>query len=210
MTEERLPRGSLSVGIVAQLPSLQEHEAKIYDLLEAFKAHPLIRELVKDGVVKEYSAHLVPEAGLHMMPTLYTDGMLVVGDAAGFVLATGLYLEGVNYGMASGIAAAKTVLEAFAGRDFSKAKLSRYTALLEENGVLTDLKTFRRAPEFIGNPRLHTLYPRLACELAESVFTVDGKPRPKLWPLARGAMRGQIGMWQLLKDGLEAGRALLW
>lgn len=201
---------SLSVGIVAQLPSLQQNRSKIYDLLEGFKSHPMIHELVKDGVAKEYSAHLVPEAGLHMMPQLYTDGMLVVGDAAGFVLATGLYLEGVNYAMASGMAAAKTVQEAVARRDFGKSSLGRYKKLLEENGVLTDLRTFKRAPEFIGNPRLHTLYPRLACDLAESMFAVDGQPRPKLLPLARRKLRGQISMRQLLKDGLEAGRSLLW
>jgi electron transfer flavoprotein-quinone oxidoreductase len=201
---------SLSVGVVAQLPSLQQQQSKIYDVLDAFKSHPMIRELVKDGVVKEYSAHLVPEAGLRMMPELSTGGMLVVGDAAGFVLATGLYLEGVNYAMASGVAAAQTVKEAVARRDFGTSSLSRYTTLLEENGVLTDLRTFKRAPGFIGNPRLHTLYPRLVCQLAESVFTVDGQPRPKLLPLARKKMRGQISMRQLLKDGLEAGRSLLW
>ncbi|TAK36407.1 MAG: FAD-dependent oxidoreductase [Chloroflexota bacterium] len=203
-------KDSLSVGIVAQLPSLKQEKSRIYDLLEGFKSHPMIQGLVKDGVIKEYSAHLVPEAGLHMMPQLYTDGMLVVGDAAGFVLATGLYLEGVNYAMASGMAAARTVQEAVARRDFGKASLARYTALLEENGVLTDLRQFKRAPELMGNPRLHELYPRLVCELGESIFTVDGQPRPKLLPLALKKMRGQTTIWQLLKDGLEAGRSLLW
>ena len=201
---------SVSIGVVAQLPSLQEHQAKIYDVLEGFKSHPSIRNLVKDGVVKEYSAHLVPEAGVHMMPQLSTGGMLVAGDAAGFVLATGLYLEGVNYAMASGVAAARTVQEAFAARDFGASSMARYTTFLEQNGVLTDLRTFKRAPGFIGNPRLHTLYPQLATELAQRVFAVDGAPRPKLLPLARRTLGGQIGLRQLLKDGYEAGRALLW
>jgi len=39
-----------------------------------------------------------------MMPRLFSDGVLVVGDAAALVLGTGLILEGANFSVASGIA----------------------------------------------------------------------------------------------------------
>jgi electron transfer flavoprotein-quinone oxidoreductase len=45
-----------------------------------------------------------------MFPRLYAPGLLVAGDAAGFVLVTGYYLQGMNYAMASGEAAAKTAV----------------------------------------------------------------------------------------------------
>ena len=43
--------------------------------------------LVEGGEVKEYSAHVIPEAGLAMMPQMTGDGMLVAGDAASAQLA---------------------------------------------------------------------------------------------------------------------------
>ena len=49
-----------------------------------------------------------------MLPKLAGDGILVAGDAAGLCLATGLYLEGINYAIASGRAAGETAAEATA------------------------------------------------------------------------------------------------
>ena len=43
------------------------------------KAHPAIAPLVEGGEVKEYSAHVIPEAGYDMMPELIGDGILVAG-----------------------------------------------------------------------------------------------------------------------------------
>ena len=40
-----------------------------------------------------------------MMPQMTGDGMLVAGDAAALCLAAGIWLEGVNFATASGIAA---------------------------------------------------------------------------------------------------------
>ena len=38
------------------------------------------------------------------MPTLAGDGLLVAGDAAGMTLAAGIWLEGVNFAIGSGLA----------------------------------------------------------------------------------------------------------
>ena len=86
-------KDSLSLGIVVQLEALLKHQAKTLDLIEDFKSHPTIREWIRDGQTVEYSAHLIPVSGLKMMPRLFTDGMLVTGDAAALVLGTGLILE---------------------------------------------------------------------------------------------------------------------
>ncbi len=189
---------------------MHAQKTRIYEALEHFKNHPSVRALLKDGVVKEYSAHMIPEGGLEMMPRLYTDGMLVVGDAAGFVLANGLYLEGVNFAIASGVAAARAVEAAKAGGDFSARALGRYQQILEESFVLKDLRKFRRALPFIENPRLHGAYPDLICQLAEQMFTVDGGPHEKVLPLAQRLMRGRVSWRELLKDLKQAGRAIIW
>ncbi len=40
--------------------------------------------LIAGGKLVEYSAHVVPEAGINMLPELVGDGVLIAGDAAGY------------------------------------------------------------------------------------------------------------------------------
>ncbi|MGH7749767.1 MAG: FAD-dependent oxidoreductase, partial [Candidatus Dormibacteria bacterium] len=105
-------RESLSLGVIVEIASLPEHRVRPYELLERFKSHPSVAPLVRGGRLVEYSAHMVPEAGQAMLATLACDGMLVTGDAAGLCFATGLYLEGINYAIASGRAAGEAAAAA--------------------------------------------------------------------------------------------------
>jgi electron transfer flavoprotein-quinone oxidoreductase len=198
----------LSVGIVVQLSTLSEKEISANDLLEDFKRHPEVENLLADGQLVEYSAHLVPVGGKAKMPTLYTDGMLVAGDAAGLTLATGMVLEGANFAIASGKAAAETVIRAKKTGDFSKQSLAHYPELLKRSFVLEDLKTFKKAPLLLENPRFYCQYPELACELAEKIFTNDGIPRKKFWKMFRESQRGRISLWQMIRDLLRIKRAI--
>jgi len=199
---------SISLGVVAQLKALTENNLKAVDLLEGFKAHPTVRELIKDGTTVEYSAHLVPAGGLGMVPRLYTDGLLVAGDAAALVLATGRSLEGINFALASGMAAAQTVKRAREKGDYGKETLAQYEQLLAESFVLKDLKEFRRATGFLENERIYGVYPELACGLAEKLFLVDGNPKKKAWRLLREGMKGKVSLWQLIRDAMSARRAI--
>ncbi|HET9918746.1 MAG TPA: FAD-dependent oxidoreductase, partial [Ktedonobacteraceae bacterium] len=110
---------TLSIGVVTQIASLAEKRVRAYDLLDQFKQHPAVAPLVRDAVTLEYSAHMIPESGWAMMPKLSRAGMLVVGDAAGFVFAAGMFLEGMNFAIASGLAAAAAAQEAHAQGDYS-------------------------------------------------------------------------------------------
>lgn len=201
-------RESLSVGIVVQLSALTEKEISANELLEDFKRHPEVENLFADGQLVEYSAHLVPVGGKAKMPTLYTDGLLVAGDAAGLTLATGLVLEGANFAIASGKAAAETVIRAKKTGDFSKQSLAHYPELLEQSFVLKDLKTFKKAPLLLENPRFYRQYPELACELAEKIFTNDGMPRKKFWKMFRESQRGRISLWQMIRDLFRIKKAI--
>jgi electron transfer flavoprotein-quinone oxidoreductase len=203
-------KDSLSVGVVAQFPSMNPKKMPIYETLEHFKSHPYVKELIKDGVVKEYSAHMVPEGGVKMMPQLFTGGMLITGDAAGFVLANGLYLEGVNFAIASGIAAADTVVAAKAKGDYSSTSMKRYQQILEDNFVLKDLRKYKDALTFTENQRLHSLYPELITQICEEIFSVDTEPREKVMKQLRKAMKGKISFGETIKDARDAGRAVLW
>jgi len=199
---------SLSLGVVVQLKALIDNSLRSVDLLEGFKAHPAVKEMIKDGTTVEYSAHLVPAGGLAMVPQLYADGLLLAGDAAALVLATGRALEGLNFALASGMAAAETVQRAKEKGNYGRETLSDYARLLSESFVLQDLKRFQRSPELLENRRLYSVYPELACSLAEKVFRVDGHPKKTVWQLAREEMKDRVSIWTLLKDAMAARRSV--
>jgi electron transfer flavoprotein-quinone oxidoreductase len=201
-------RDSISLGLVVQLSALLEKRVKVSDLLEDFKKHPVIQSLIRKGELLEYSAHLIPVSGLKMMPRLFSDGILVVGDAAALVLGTGLILEGANFSVASGAAAAKAVIHAKEKGDFSQAALQHYQKLLQGEGTLRDFETFRRAPEFLENERIYAVYPQWACGLARKIFTNDGKPRQKTFQVLRESMKGKVTLGNLISDALKARKAI--
>lgn len=199
---------TLSIGVVTQIASLAEKRVKAYDLLDQFKQHPAIAPLVRDSMTLEYSAHMIPEGGWAMLPKLSRSGLMVVGDAAGFVFATGIFLEGMNFAIASGLAAAAAAREAHAEKDFSAQSMARYGQRLEESFVLQDLRHFRHAPAFITNERLQNLYPELFCKAAENLFRSNGTPRQKIGRVMYNTLRGQVPFRTLLRDGWQAARAL--
>jgi electron transfer flavoprotein-quinone oxidoreductase len=201
-------RDTLSLGVITQIASLAEKRLKAYELLDQFKQHPAVAPLVRDSVTLEYSAHMIPEAGWAMLPRLSRGGLLVVGDAAGFVFAAGIFLEGMNFAIASGLAAAETIQQAHAESDFSALSMLRYRKRLEQNFVLQDLKRFRRAADFVNNERLQNLYPDLFCQAAENIFRSNGKPRNKLGRTILKTMQGKVPLRVLVRDGWQAARAL--
>jgi electron transfer flavoprotein-quinone oxidoreductase len=201
-------KDSLSVGVVCQLASLKTSGSSAVEVFEEFKAHPTISRLLQGGEAREYSAHLVPQGGKKMMPKLFTDGMLVAGDSAGLVLATGTHIEGVHFAIASGVAAAETVKAAGTRADYSSASLCKYETLLKESFVLKDLNRFKKASDFLANERIHRTYPYLASEILRKIFTSDGKPRPNALAVARKIAMERVSVWNLLKDALAARRSL--
>ena len=203
-------KSSISLGVVVKLDSLQDRRVSIAEVLDNFKNHPHIRPFIADAIPKEYSGHLIPEEGLNMVPRLYGNGLLVVGDAAGFLISTGFTLQGMNLAIASGLAAAQAVLIARQKGDFSKRGLACYRNLLKESFVLKDLKTFRHTPNFLSNPHIYDLYPSMVCGVSRRIFQVNGHPRGKISSLIRAEMKGKISFFRLIKDIIQAGRALIW
>ena len=199
---------SLSLGVVVQLSSLAENKIKADDLLEEFKHHPALERYLDGGQLVEYSSHLIPVAGRAMMPKLCGDGFLVAGDAAAFCLVTGLILDGANLALASGVAAAETIIQAKKKSDFSQKTLEVYDENLRKRTVMEDLNTFRNAPHFLENLRLYRQYPELVCELAKKVLASGGQPRKKAWNLLRQSMKGKISLWQIVRDLIQMKRSL--
>ncbi len=202
-------KDSISLGLIVGAGQLQKNKYRISDLLEEFKESPHIAPLIEGGEVVEYSAHLVPEAGLGMMPQLYSDGILVTGDAAGFVLNLGYVVRGMDFAIASGAAAAKAVLAARSANDFSKQKLGIYQQFLKDSFVMRDLEAYRGAPHFLEIQRMFKAYPQFAAGLVSKIFTVDGSPPEHLLGKALGHIKKSgIGWAQLAGDGWKGARNL--
>lgn len=197
---------SVSIGVVLGLEGLAAQQQRPEELIAALKANPAIAPLVEGAELKEYSAHLIPEGGYDAMPTLFTDGMLVAGDAGGMCLAAGIWLEGVNFAIGSGAQAGEVAMEAMAAGDLSAERLSAYPDRLAETFVLGDHKSLRLAPGLVLSPRVQERYPNLMCDLAESIFTVTN-PTPKQGMLAlarRAAKANGVRIRDLARDGLTA------
>ena len=104
-----------------------------YDLFMAFKRHPFIFDIIKDGKVIEQGARTVSTGGYYTMPQLATDGAVLIGGAAGIHNTPAL--KGIHVGMKSGMLAAEAIAQALEKKDFTAASLERYRQLLEDSWV---------------------------------------------------------------------------
>lgn len=164
---------SLSIGMGCSVHAMGYSKNKPVEILDHMVEHPCVKKWLRGGEVLEYSGHMIPEYGYDRLPKLYGNGILVAGDAAGFVDASH-YQEGTNLAMFSGVAAAETVITAKEKGDFSEATLKEYRKKLENSFVLKDLKKFRKLPQFGKNgTRFFKDYPELFAELMKDYFTVS-------------------------------------
>ena len=200
-------RESISLGLVCGLGDIAHATKSVPQMLEDFKRHPAIRPLIQGGSLLEYSAHMVPEGGVAMVPQLVDDGVMIVGDAAGLCLNLGYTVRGMDLAIASAQAAAQTAIEAKNSQDFSASGLMGYRRKLEQSFVLKDMQHYRKLPALMENPRLFTQYPRMVADIMTDMFIIDGSPsKPVRSKILRRAR--QVGLMNLLKDGIKGASAL--
>jgi len=200
-------RESLSVGIGALISQFMETRITPWDLLEGFKAHPMVAPLLRGGVVREYLAHAIPEGGLRAMPRLFDDGVLVAGDAA--MMVNNLHREGSNMAMAAGRMAGETAIQAKRAGDWSARSLAQYRELLEASFVLQDLRKYRRLPDLVERrPDLLRLYPELVSEAVHEMLTVDGAGKREKQRRILRRLLARRPWWRLIRDAYEGWRAM--
>ncbi|TKI02931.1 FAD-dependent oxidoreductase [Martelella alba] len=200
-------RESVSLGLVCGLGEIAHAAKSVPQMLEDFKRHPTIRPLIRGGTLQEYSAHLVPEGGLSMVPQLTGEGVMIIGDAAGLCLNLGYTVRGMDLAIASAQAAATTAIEAHNSGDFSRNGLAGYRTRLESGFVLRDMHQYRKLPAMMENPRMFRQYPRMVADLMADMFILDGSPgKPLRSKILRRAR--QVGLSHLVKDGIKGAMAL--
>lgn len=200
-------RESLSVGIGALIAHFMRTRITPWELLDGFKAHPMVAPLLRGGEVREYLAHAIPEGGYRAMPRLFDDGVLVVGDAA--MMVNNLHREGSNLAMAAGRMAGETAIHAAKVGDWSARTLALYQELLEASFVLQDLRKYQRLPELADrHPELLQVYPELISEALHEMLTVDGAAKREKQRRILRRLLARRPWWQLLRDAYEGWRAL--
>lgn len=135
-----MPDGLASVGFVTGLdyrdPMFDPHTA-----FQHFKRHPLVASLLEGGQMVRYGAKALPEGGWHAIPRVYAGGVLLAGDAAGFL--NSLRLKGIHLAMRTGMLAAETAFEAVRAGDVSAARLQRYADAIDASDVRRELYPVR-------------------------------------------------------------------
>src|SRR2546430_402955 len=108
---------------------------------QRFKTHPFVAKLLCGGKMIRYGAKAIAAGGWHAMPQMYADGVLIVGDSAGFLNAA--RLKGIHSAIKSGMLAAETIFEALLVDDFSAAKLQRYEERVRQSWIMPELRRYR-------------------------------------------------------------------
>lgn len=200
---------SVSIGVVLRLDDLEKQGRSSAEVHDHLLAHPAVAGYLAGGELLEYGCHLVAEGGRAMVHDLTRPGLVVIGDAAGLTLNTGLTVRGMDLAAGSAVAAATAVDQALAHGDFSQRAMDVYLAELEASFVGQDMRTYAKAPAFLENPRMYGDYGRLIADVMHGVFDLDLTPRRHLLATARQAWkRSGIRGSQLVRDGLAAVRAL--
>jgi electron-transferring-flavoprotein dehydrogenase len=127
----------IALGLVV---GLDYHNARldVHELLQRMKLHPLFQQYLEAGQLLEWGAKTIPEGGYYSLPKRrHGDGVLLVGDAAGFVDVPSL--KGIHYAMQSGIYAARSAYAALTAGDTSVGALAPYDRMVDESYIAADL-----------------------------------------------------------------------
>jgi len=200
---------SVSVGVVVRLDDLTAKKKVVTDIFDHFIEHRFVAPYLEGGELAEYGCHLVAEGGMDMIGEIAMDGMLVVGDAAGLTLNTGLTMRGMDLAVASAVAAADGIGSALDRGDTSKAGLAGYRQGFFASYAGQDMKTYARAPAFLELERMYKNYGELLANVLYGAFNLDTQPRRHLLSVARKALiQSPLKMRQLVSDGIAGARAL--
>ena len=198
-------QGSISLGIVFNPEQAARNGKRVQEIMQDFKLHPAIAPLIAGGTTIEYGAHLVPELGLSGLPKrLYRDGMLVVGDAAGFGINTGMIIRGIDLAILSGVAAANSIIKAGDLAEIGQ----RYMQELEILKLLPNQRVFAGWHRIFEISGIFSAYPNLANEAMKFMFTVDGEVPEKMHKGVYNIMKRHVTLRQLIADVWKGGRAI--
>jgi len=131
----------VALGLVVGL-DYRDAGLDVHALFQRMKLHPLFRRILEGGEMVEWGAKTIPEGGFYSLPARRSgDGVVLLGDAAGFVDVPSL--KGIHYAMQSGMYAARAIFQALTTGDPSAARLAEYDRLVNSSYIAHDLHRTR-------------------------------------------------------------------
>jgi electron-transferring-flavoprotein dehydrogenase len=138
MKDEATGEDLVSIGLVVDL-GYADATTSAHDLLQLFKTHPLVRDVLAGSERVGWSAKALPAGGYWSMPKLSMPGALLVGDAGGMVDTVAL--KGVHHCLKAGRLAGEAVYAHLARGE----ALDRYESAIDRSSVGRELRAVRNA-----------------------------------------------------------------
>jgi electron-transferring-flavoprotein dehydrogenase len=127
----------VALGLVVGL-DYRQAGLDVHVLLQRMKQHPLFRPYLEGGELVEWGAKTIPEGGYYALPRRRSGpGLLLVGDAAGYVEVASL--KGIHYAMLSGIMAARAIFAALQQGQPTAEALAAYDRAVDGSVIVRDL-----------------------------------------------------------------------
>jgi electron-transferring-flavoprotein dehydrogenase len=139
MVDEKTGEDLVSIGFIVDL-DYADATTSAHDLLQEFKTHPMVREVLEGGERVSWGAKALPAGGYWAMPKLSAPGAVLIGDAAGMMNLTAL--KGVHYAIKSGMLAAEQI---YASLRAESNDFSPYEEAIADSIVGKDLYQQRNA-----------------------------------------------------------------
>jgi electron-transferring-flavoprotein dehydrogenase len=136
MKDEKTGDDLVSIGFVLDL-EYADATTSAHDMLQLFKTHSLVREILEGGERIAWGAKALPGGGYWSMPKLTMPGAVIVGDAAGMVDTVSL--KGVHHSILSG----KLAAEAIYAELTDAAPLASYEQAVEQSSIGDELYQVR-------------------------------------------------------------------
>ena len=141
----------VSIGYVIGL-DYADATLSAHDVLQEFKTHPFIREILAGGKRLAWGAKTIPGGGLYGLPSrLHVPGAVLVGDSAGFVDM--MALKGIHLAIQSGTIAGDQIYAALKEeKATTPAGLWGYTKAIQDSSIWKELwKVRNMRPAFQKN-----------------------------------------------------------
>lgn len=162
-----MDKNRLTIGLVMSLDSPNPN-INPQQTLQAYKKHPWIQSMIREGKLLKYGAATLPEGGYYSLPETFAgNGALLLGDALGVLNISSL--AGIDKAMECGIQAAEVIHDSLKAAsanwlegqnpDFTNEQLAEYKTRLMATHVGKELyegRYFRHA--WNENPRLLKSY----------------------------------------------------
>lgn len=192
-------RDAVSLGVVVFLDkAIEKYKGQSYELVENLRVNPLISRYVSDGNIIEYSAHLIPENVFSIRPKkLVYDGLVIVGDAGGFLLNLGYTFRGVDFAFWTGYLASQAILKSFENKDFSEKSLKIYEKLLKNSFVYKQLNRFKNLGKVLREEIVYTKVPEFVTNFAKKIFDIEIEAPSFMKAILKSKKEAKIGFFEI-------------